>query len=154
MEFFFFLLYITVFYSVTLFHKASVKALEWIWRLSLSCSSEVTVGIVVQGGAAEALLKVALEEEEGGGRAGDVSSDWRCRPLHPLPPAFFLLLSFQFIWGAARSSVTVTVTAALLRSTGDSGDTLTPQTQLRFHPVCWLMNGHFQTDILAPCRRY
>lgn len=73
-----------------------------------------------------------------GGRraAGDVSSDWRCHSLHSLhslhtlPPAF----PFPFLPVYMRSS-SVAVTAALLGSTGDSGDALTPQTLLRLHPV-------------------
>lgn len=55
-------------FSIIFCNFACVKAPEWIWKLRLNCRYEVTVGIDVQGGAAEALLEVALQEEEGGGR--------------------------------------------------------------------------------------
>lgn len=108
-----------------------LREVEWIWRRSFDLLFRSDSGIVGQGGSAPASLKVALEEEGGGGGGGgDVSSPFR---------------RFQFVWGAARCSVTAaslqrhcSVTAASCVSHWDSGGTFTTATQFGRHPVWWL----------------
>lgn len=108
MEFFFFFFGFILQFSILFCNFACVKAPEWIWKLRLNCRYEVTVGIIVQGGAAETLLEVALQEEEGGGRRAMChqtgAATHSTHSIHSTlshPP--FLFLSFQFIWGAALS---------------------------------------------------